>query len=98
MMDDWVDLPNVEVFSAPQPGAIILDIRHPDEVERKPLDGGATEIQLAPFYALQNSFAKLDPGQQYLLYCDKGVMSQLHAELLKEQGYENLAVYRPGTT
>ena len=96
MMDNWVDLPSVEVFSAPQPGAVILDIRHPDEVERKPLDAGATEIQLSPFYALQNSYKKLDHDQQYLLYCDKGVMSQLHAELLKEQGFDNLAVYRPG--
>ena len=97
MMDAWVDLPSVEVFSAPQPGAVILDIRHPDEVERKPLAAGAANIELAPFYALQNSYKKLDPSRQYLLYCDKGVMSQLHAELLKEQGFDNLAVYRPGT-
>ena len=95
LMDTWQDLPDVEVFSAPQPGMVILDIRHPDEAERKPLNGGAAEIRLSPFYALQNSFKGLDQNRQYLLYCEKGVMSRLHAELLIEQGHNNLAVYRP---
>ncbi|MEQ9210282.1 MAG: hypothetical protein RLN96_10655, partial [Pseudomonadales bacterium] len=33
--------------------------------------------------------------KRYLLYCDKGVMSRLHAELLLEAGYSNVGVYRP---
>lgn len=95
IMSNWVELPDVEIFSSPQPGMVILDIRHPNEVERKPLSSGAVEITLAPFYALQNSYKKLDQSKAYLLYCDKGVMSGLHAELLKGQGFDNVAIYRP---
>ena len=38
---------------------------------------------------------QLNPSQQYMLYCDKGVMSRLHAMHLKDEGYENIKVYRP---
>jgi thiamine biosynthesis protein ThiI len=38
---------------------------------------------------------QLDPRKTYLLYCDKGVMSKLHAAHLVEQGFSNIKVYRP---
>jgi thiamine biosynthesis protein ThiI len=50
-----------------------------------------------PFYKLNSAFADMAKDQQYLLYCDKGVMSQLHAAHLLEQGYNNVGVYRPDT-
>jgi len=40
-------------------------------------------------------FAELDPRRQYLLYCDKGIMSRLQASHLRDAGYQNVAVYRP---
>ena len=95
MMADLVELPTVETFSSPQPEMIILDIRHPDEVLRKPLNAGSAEVATAPFFSLQKSFKSLDPSRHYLLYCDKGVMSRLHAELLREEGFENLGLYAP---
>ncbi len=95
MMDDLVDLPTVETFSSPQPGMTILDIRHPDEVMRKPLNVGAAEVTTSPFFSLQKNFKSLDPAGHYLLYCDKGVMSRLHAELLRDEGFENLGLYSP---
>ena len=48
-----------------------------------------------PYLTLQNTFKDLSAETRYLLYCDKGVMSRLHAELLVDQGFENVAVYRP---
>ena len=95
MMDNLLALPTVETFSSPQPDMIILDIRHPDEVLRKPLKAGAAEVVTAPFFSLQKSFKNLDQGEHYLLYCDKGVMSKLHAELLCDEGYRNLGLYLP---
>lgn len=95
VMDDDTPLAEVEVFSMPQPGAIILDIRHPDEVDVRPLKLANSQIEEIPFFALQNSFKDLSAETRYLLYCDKGVMSRLHAELLVDQGFENVAVYRP---
>ena len=48
-----------------------------------------------PFYALNSKFKELDETRQYLLYCDKGVMSRLHAHHLLSEGHANVRVYRP---
>jgi thiamine biosynthesis protein ThiI len=48
-----------------------------------------------PFYAINSKFKELDPNRQYLLYCDKGVMSRLHAHHLVNEGHTNVRVYRP---
>ena len=75
--------------------AVIIDIRHPDEEELKPLVLEGCAIERIPFYRLDSAFAGLDKETQYLLYCDKGVMSQLHAAHLSDAGYGNVGVYRP---
>lgn len=84
----------VENFATPLPHATIIDIRHPDEVERKPLNVAGQHIEQLPFYQLHKAFISRDKTQKYLLYCDKGVMSKLHAAHLVEDGYA-VAVYRP---
>ena len=76
-------------------GQIVLDIRHPDAVEDAPLQLPGIDVQALPFYALNNRFKELDATRQYLLYCDKGVMSRLHAHHLLSEGHANVRVYRP---
>ena len=76
-------------------GQIVLDIRHPDAQEDAPLELPGIDIQALPFYALNNRFKELDATRQYLLYCDKGVMSRLHAHHLLSEGHANVRVYRP---
>ncbi|MBO1928204.1 tRNA 4-thiouridine(8) synthase ThiI [Thiomicrorhabdus sp. 6S2-11] len=71
---------------------VLIDIRRDDEQTSKPL---LLEHLSMPFNLLGREFKKLDQTQQYLLYCDKGVMSQLHAQYLRDQGFENVRVYRP---
>lgn len=88
------DLP-VEIVAEALPGQIILDIRHPDAVEDEPLAVAGVDVQSVPFYALNNRFKALDATRQYLLYCDKGVMSRLHAHHLLSEGHANVRVYRP---
>ena len=46
---------------------------------------------------LPEEFAAPSPEsyRQYLLYCDKGVMSRLHAHHLLSEGHANVRVYRP---
>lgn len=85
----------VETFQAPQPGVTILDVRHPDQSADRPLRAGSVPVEVVPFYRLQQFFAQVSPETPYLLYCDKGVMSRLHAELLVERGFSRVAVYRP---
>lgn len=88
---------DVEVLTAPLFDSAIIDIRHPNEVERKPLSAGNVRIEKIPFFELQTKFAVLDKEKTYLLYCDKGIMSKLHAAHLVELGYRNIKVYRPAS-
>ena len=85
----------VDILVAPVTGSIIIDVRHPNECERSPLRAGNITIEKIPFYELQTRIPELDRSKTYLLYCDKGVMSKLHAAHLVEQGYSNIKVYRP---
>jgi thiamine biosynthesis protein ThiI len=85
----------VEEVREALPGQIVLDIRHPDAQEDEPLDLPGIEVQALPFYAVNNRFKELDANRQYLLYCDKGVMSRLHAHHLLSEGHANVRVYRP---
>lgn len=95
LADEELKTVDVEVTPIPLPGAVILDVRHPNEVELRPLKLPNAKIQALPFYELHSRFAELDQSQSYLLYCEKGVMSRLHASHLVEQGYSNVKVYRP---
>ncbi|MET1081147.1 MAG: tRNA uracil 4-sulfurtransferase ThiI [Pseudomonas sp.] len=85
----------VEEVAEALPGQIVLDIRHPDAQEEQPLRLADIEVQALPFFALNSQFKTLDATRQYLLYCDKGVMSRLHAHHLLSEGHANVRVYRP---
>ncbi|MBV2133509.1 tRNA 4-thiouridine(8) synthase ThiI [Pseudomonas sp. MAP12] len=85
----------IEEVSEALPGQIVLDIRHPDAAEDQPLALPGIEVQALPFYAVNNRFKALDANRQYLLYCDRGVMSRLHAHHLLSEGHANVRVYRP---
>ena len=76
-------------------GAVVIDVRHPDEMDRSPLSIDGVEVMPLPFYQLASGFSKLPSEKQYLLYCDRGMMSRLHASHLKDVGHNNVAVYRP---
>jgi thiamine biosynthesis protein ThiI len=82
------------VLGVPLPGAVIIDIRHPIEAEQQPMQLPGETLNI-PFYALQGRMPDLDPGRIYLLYCEQGVMSKLHAGHLVASGYHNVKVYRP---
>ncbi|WP_347878599.1 thiazole biosynthesis protein, partial [Pseudomonas aeruginosa] len=85
----------VEEVGEVLPGQIVIDIRHPDAQEDEPLALEGVEVQALPFYAINSRFKELDANRQYLLYCDKGVMSRLHAHHLLNEGHTNVRVYRP---
>ena len=85
----------VEVCEVLAQDDVIIDIRHPTEEELKPLKLVDREVVTMPFYQLMSKFSEFNRSRQYLLYCDKGVMSQLHAMHLRDEGYENVGVYQP---
>jgi thiamine biosynthesis protein ThiI len=85
----------VEHLNQALPGQIVIDIRHPDQAEEQPLILDGIEQLTVPFYAINSRFKEFDPNRQYLLYCDQGMMSKLHAHHLLHEGYANVRVYRP---
>jgi thiamine biosynthesis protein ThiI len=93
IVEDVAAKPPVEVVHEVTDKTVVIDIRNESERQARPLQG--VESEAIPFYELSQKFAKLDPDKLYLLYCDKGVMSQLHAQYLADKGYRNVKVYRP---
>ncbi|PKF60995.1 tRNA 4-thiouridine(8) synthase ThiI [Psychromonas sp. psych-6C06] len=89
------EVPEVDSVSAFAENDVILDIRSPEEEEEYPLEIEGIEVQHLAFFKLSTQFEKLPQDKTYLLYCARGVMSQLQALYLKEAGFENVKVYRP---
>ena len=85
----------VETVDAVSGDEVVLDIRSYDEQEDKPLKSEGLEGKSLPFYTLATQFGDLEQNRNSVLYCDRGVMSRVQALYLKEQGYNNVKVYRP---
>lgn len=77
------------------PDCVVLDIRSQEEQEVAPLLLPNIKVQHIPFFKLASQFPLLPQDKDYYLYCDRGVMSQLQALLLHENGYTQVQVYRP---
>ena len=73
---------------------VILDIRSPEETDEAPFKLEGVEVKELPFYKLSSQFTELDQSKNYLLYCQRGVMSKLQALYLKENGFNNIKVFR----
>jgi len=70
---------------------VVIDIRGEEET----IETSCETINI-PFHKLKKEFPKLPQDKEYLLYCEKGIMSQLHAQYLRDaNNYTNLRVYRP---
>ena len=76
---------------------VVVDVRASSEQQKKPLNLPGVDIIAVPFFQINKQFISLDQSRNYLLYCEKGVMSQLHALHLKDQGFDNVDVYRPAS-
>ena len=85
----------VETVNGFGPNDVILDIRSIDEQEDKPLKVEGIDVVSLPFYKLSTKFGDLDQNKTWLLWCERGVMSRLQALYLREQGFNNVKVYRP---
>jgi thiamine biosynthesis protein ThiI len=89
------DIHAVDLLENIPKGAVIVDIRSPDEEDENPLALDDVEVKHIPFYKLATQFGDLDMSKEYLLYCDHGVMSKLQALYLLDNGFKNVKVYRP---
>ena len=89
------DVVEVETVNGFGPDDVLLDIRSVDEQDAKPFEPEGVEVASLPFYKLSTKFGDLDKSKTYLLWCERGVMSRLQALYLREQGFNNVKVYRP---
>ncbi|USN59473.1 MAG: hypothetical protein H6767_05130 [Candidatus Peribacteria bacterium] len=70
-------------------------MREPEKVKKHPLNKEVLEVLEVPFYDINHRFKELDQTKEYLLFCDNGVLSNLHALYLQEQGFANVKIYMP---
>ncbi|MBN6070664.1 tRNA 4-thiouridine(8) synthase ThiI [Aggregatibacter actinomycetemcomitans] len=85
---------SVDTVSVLGANDVIIDIRSLEEIDEKPLHIENQTMILLPFYKLSNQFAELDQSKNYVLYCERGVMSKLQALYLKESGFNNVKVFK----
>jgi len=92
VIDDVTKDAPIEVIDDLSSGAyVVIDIRGEEEC----IVTSCKTLNI-PFHKLKTEFKKLPQEKEYLLYCDKGVMSQLHAQYLCDaEGRKNVRVYRP---
>jgi len=91
VIDDVTNDAPIEVINELTDEYVVIDIRENEEC----IKTSCETIQI-PFHKLKTEFKKLSQDKEYLLYCDKGVMSQLHAQYLRDSELrENVRVYRP---
>ena len=92
IVEDVNNLKAVEVVQdLTQGDFVVIDIR--EEEECLQTSGESMKI---PFHKLKTEFPKLPKDKEYLLYCEKGIMSQLHAQYLRDaENCTNVRVYRP---
>ena len=88
------EVTSVETTSELGENDVILDNRSPEETEESPFTLEGVTVKVLPFYKLSSQFGSLDQSKQYLLYCQRGVMSKLQALYLKENGFSNVKVFR----
>ena len=91
ILDDVTTNTAIEVVQELNGDMVVIDIRAEDAC----IETGCKSIKI-PFHKLKTEFKKLPKDKEYLLYCEKGIMSQLHAQYLRDaEGVENVRVYRP---
>ncbi|NOR56529.1 MAG: tRNA 4-thiouridine(8) synthase ThiI, partial [Sulfurovum sp.] len=91
IIDDVANASPIEVIKVLNDDYVVIDIRAEDEC----IETSCKSIKI-PFHKLKTEFKKLPQDKEYLLYCEKGIMSQLHAQYLRDaEDAKNVRVYRP---
>lgn len=84
----------LEVSYLPSKEEIIIDIRDIEKIEKDPLNVIWSTILNIPFFDINHKFENLDQSKTYLFYCERWVLSKLHALYLKEKGFNNVKIFR----
>lgn len=85
----------IEYKNFPTDNDVIIDLRDPETIKKSPLKIEWREVLEIPFFDINNEFGKLDQTKNYLLSCEKWVLSKLHGLYLLEKWFTNVAVFKP---
>ena len=77
----------VDTISVLGENDIILDIRSPEETDENPFESDEHQVMQLPFYKLSSQFGSLDQSKNYVLYCERGVMSKIASALFKRKWF-----------
>lgn len=94
-------LDQVQLVTTPAVSDIVIDIRHPSEAADAPLVLTNNKVLEIPFYDLDNRVADLvasNEGARFLLYCQKGTMSKIHAHHFVSEGRGDFGVLMDAVT
>jgi thiamine biosynthesis protein ThiI len=97
MMEEYKnkDATEIEVAFLPWNEEVVIDIREEADIKKNKLILENVEILEIPFFEINYKFKGLDQTKDYLLYCDKWVLSNLHGLYLKENWFDNIKIFRP---
>ena len=73
-----------EAYAKAAAGAQWIDVRYPSEYQYDKLPGAIN----VPLAEIRNAVKVLDPGRQYLIYCQSGRRSSAAAFLLAQRGFK----------
>ena len=92
VVNDVKDIGEIDIIDDLSSGEYtVIDIRQGNEC----IETSCETIKM-PFFKLKTDFMKLPQNKQYLFYCEKGILSQLHAQyLIDAENCKNIKVYRP---
>ena len=92
IITDIKDIGQLEVVNDVSSGDYtVIDIRADEDC----IQTQCPSIKI-PFHKLKSEFMKLPQNKNYLFYCEKGILSQLHGQFLQDKhNCKNIKVYRP---
>ena len=83
------DITADEALALSKEGALIIDVREPDELAEIAYD--VKDIKNIPLGELESRLAEVPKDKQVIVVCKKGGRSSQAYELLKGKGFENIA-------
>ena len=85
---------SIRSVAASEPEELVIDVRRRSVVEELSVPLCTSIILQIPFFTLLAKLHELNPSQNYLIYCDKGIMSRLQANILWEKGFHKVGILK----
>lgn len=93
MLTDMNEVSPKEAQSRLQQGALLVDVREPNEYEEVHASGA----RLMPLSTFQDTYSELPKDAELVMICRSGARSERAGQFLLDQGYSNVSNLTGGT-